>query len=390
MAHNVEKEIDGVIRTVTEMDHTAQEIDDAVDDVEHLKQWHSNPNLLDNWYFADPFDQQGGYVVPPDTPYYSDTALTTLVGAVATYTTVTYVGGMYGAVTVSGTTYYVDWTLAVRGYSGNKYTIERWRTVTSNTVHLITSNGIRVCGNADNTLHSLQTTIENPKQYVGKTVTLSFFVPVNETSDGLTASIWYGAGSVNQTAHSGVTVTVPAGQTGLITCTGVLSDMGDYASANPSIRMLRGTGYFEVSAAKLELGDKQTLARQDENGNWVLIDPPPNKALELAKCQRYLLNVTLLGESSASVRLGVGIAKSATEVDVFVPVPVTMRARPTVTAKDLYFNDGTKMLAATFKANDHSNNGLRLVFTVENGTPGASGILHTGARGGLLLFDANL
>lgn len=31
MAHNVEKEIDGVIRTVTELDHTAQEIDDAVE-----------------------------------------------------------------------------------------------------------------------------------------------------------------------------------------------------------------------------------------------------------------------------------------------------------------------------------------------------------------------
>jgi len=41
-------------------------------------------------------------------------------------------------------------------------------------------------------------------------------------------------------------------------------------------------------AAKLELGSVQTLAHQDASGNWVLNDPPPNKALELAKCQRYL------------------------------------------------------------------------------------------------------
>ena len=38
---------------------------------------------------------------------------------------------------------------------------------------------------------------------------------------------------------------------------------------------------------KLELGPVQTLAHKDENGNWILNDPPPSKALELAKCQRY-------------------------------------------------------------------------------------------------------
>ena len=40
-------------------------------------------------------------------------------------------------------------------------------------------------------------------------------------------------------------------------------------------------------AAKLELGPVQTLAHQDASGNWVLNDPPPDKALELLKCQRY-------------------------------------------------------------------------------------------------------
>lgn len=40
-------------------------------------------------------------------------------------------------------------------------------------------------------------------------------------------------------------------------------------------------------AAKLEEGPNQTLAHQDADGNWVLNDPPPNKALELLKCQRY-------------------------------------------------------------------------------------------------------
>lgn len=44
---------------------------------------------------------------------------------------------------------------------------------------------------------------------------------------------------------------------------------------------------IKIYAAKLELGDHQTLAHKDAEGNWVLNDPPPNYGTELAKCQRY-------------------------------------------------------------------------------------------------------
>ena len=44
---------------------------------------------------------------------------------------------------------------------------------------------------------------------------------------------------------------------------------------------------IKVYATKLELGYLSTLARKDEEGNWVLNDPPPNFQQELAKCQRY-------------------------------------------------------------------------------------------------------
>ncbi len=42
-----------------------------------------------------------------------------------------------------------------------------------------------------------------------------------------------------------------------------------------------------IKHIKLEFGADQTLAHQDANGNWVLIDPLPNPQQELAKCQRY-------------------------------------------------------------------------------------------------------
>lgn len=45
----------GLPEQVDKLDHTAQEIDDAV----ALAPQISNPNLLDNWYFANPVNQRG-------------------------------------------------------------------------------------------------------------------------------------------------------------------------------------------------------------------------------------------------------------------------------------------------------------------------------------------
>lgn len=49
---------------------------------------------------------------------------------------------------------------------------------------------------------------------------------------------------------------------------------------------MTGTTVY-IYAVKLEIGDTQTLGRE-ENGQWVLNDPPPNYALELAKCNMSL------------------------------------------------------------------------------------------------------
>ena len=46
------------------------------------------------------------------------------------------------------------------------------------------------------------------------------------------------------------------------------------------------TSEGHLTAAKLELGSQQTLAHQDENGNWVL-NEIPDYGEQLARCQRY-------------------------------------------------------------------------------------------------------
>ncbi len=47
-----------------------------------------------------------------------------------------------------------------------------------------------------------------------------------------------------------------------------------------------GIGTIELYAFKLELGNQQTLAHQDEDGNWVL-NEPPNFDLQYALCSQY-------------------------------------------------------------------------------------------------------
>lgn len=84
----------------------------------------------------------------------------------------------------------------------------------------------------------------------------------------------------------------------------------------------------QIVAIKLELGTQQTLARKAADGTWALIDPPPNKAEELAKCQRYFYRRK--GTAPYS-NYGNGYINSANGAFIFVNVP-EMRVAPTVTA----------------------------------------------------------
>ena len=74
-----------------------------------------------------------------------------------------------------------------------------------------------------------------------------------------------------------------------------------------------------IEAVKLELGDTQTLAHQ-ENGKWVL-NEMPNYAEELAKCQRYCYRM----EQQYRVR---SVEILADYIRFVVPLPVTLRKTP--------------------------------------------------------------
>lgn len=79
------------------------------------------------------------------------------------------------------------------------------------------------------------------------------------------------------------------------------------------------SGTWTIQAVKLELGSQQTLAHQDENGNWVL-NEIPDYGEELAKCQRYLIPM--------DANSCWGLAESNTSAYLYLPLPVSMRTTP--------------------------------------------------------------
>mgnify|MGYP000951808441 CR=1 FL=1 len=189
---------------------------------------YSNPNLLDNWYFAGGGSQQGGGQFP---------------------------------INQRGATSYAA--------GSADYTIDRWRKNSTSVLSL--TNGYLSL--SDNWIYQrlewAMTSEQIESNMVGKTYTLSVL-----TTDGLfsaTKKIESSAPFIYDTAITNGSIRIQ------------ISDSGPFqavifANSGASINLI---------AAKLELGSVQTLARQDTGGNWVLHDYPPNFQQELAKCQRY-------------------------------------------------------------------------------------------------------
>lgn len=147
--------------------------------------------------------------------------------------------------------------------SQNGYFIDRWKlgaydqtvTVTESGLHWSTTIGIW-CTQV----------LENFDELIGRTLTLSAII------DGVLYSV-----------------------TGVLTESGKLSmkPVGNlFVELTHDEKGFRFVSYnnptptVTILAAKLELGSQQTLAHQDENGNWVL-NEIPDYGEQLARCQRY-------------------------------------------------------------------------------------------------------
>lgn len=218
---------------VDQLDHTAQQIDDGLNIVRGV----SNPNLLDNWYFGNLVNQRGqtSYTTNPNTSIYSIDRWK--------------IWGQYTANdTLSINDGYISFNSNGHGYGGITTAIE--------------SAGLR-----------------------GETLTLSVLGRGRTTG----RSAWI---TIDSYDASDVQNRIYSFYMSFDTIFSIIQKNGLVVPSNSvtlRIQMLSSNddgGIYDFKAVKLELGDQQTIAHQDANGNWVL-NEIPDYGEQLLRCQRY-------------------------------------------------------------------------------------------------------
>ena len=231
---------------------------------------HSNPNLLDNAYWADK-----GYIINQR---------------------------------------------GLDEYTGAGYTIDRWRQ-DGRLRTQITDDYIRITKTELAYNPSFCQLLENFNILSNKLVTISFLYRTN-----ITVQLTVNPNQPSQTPS----ISIPTSDDWNLfsysfIVTGQTNNVFWFQFRNT---ITEENNYFDLRAAKLELGPVQTLAHKDENGNWILNDPPPNKVLELAKCQRYFERLYL--------PRGFILFNNKTNSLVANLFYTPKRTTPTITAQSMY------------------------------------------------------
>lgn len=228
-----------------------------------------NPNLLHNWFFLDPVDQQNGYYALKGTSYYSDPSLTTAKGTLPSNMKVTFVNTVYGSVIIDGGTYYVPFSKMSKGYVGGKYSIDRW--FSSVSFAEWNASGYRLRQESENGFFVQ----DIDRFYIAdkRKVTLSVLLSNGE--------LLTGTGTVPASPTAGVSV--------VNLSVGTLASFECYRRADNRLivqfRLSPGADII-IHAVKLEFGSVQTLAYKDSNNKWVLSEVP-SYASQMAICKQY-------------------------------------------------------------------------------------------------------
>lgn len=204
-------------------------------------------------------------------------------------------------------------------YTSAGYTIDRW-SIEAGAKLKVLEDGVVFTPNPSN-YNTCTQYVENYKELVGKQLTLSVLIEENTCANCL---LWFYGGNTDNF----VCVTMN-GSDKLYSVT--MTPKSNITSLRCGFQGRNSAGSVKILAVKLELGDQQTLAHQDAAGNWVLNDPPPNKAQELLKCMRYQMVFNWTPENFA---VGYGHTVSATAANAFLPAPTLMRTTPTISNTD--------------------------------------------------------
>lgn len=265
--------------------------------------YRTNPNLLDNWYFGRPVNQRNGYYIPAGVKY--NTLSWTEAGTTDKAYPVIGYSGQDPLITVNGTNYIVGKSAQVPGYCAVGYTVDRWWLgFDSGSSSLqLTNDGVIYNAGSSGSYENFSQPYLKESCIVGQLYTISFLVDnfqnVNQVFNNKTGS------NFDITEN-------------LISYTFSYNSTPD---SNPDIgiQLKKGTSTL-IKAAKLELGDTQTLAHK-EGDRWVL-NEVPDYGEQLRRCQRYFVRLTSV--------YGYGWTYNSGIANFLVPLPTTMRANPVI------------------------------------------------------------
>lgn len=242
-------------------------------------------NLLINSDFRDPIDDRGGYVVPPGVALYRDASFESAVGRnTSSWHKVKTLTSKYAEIwnVAETSTFFVEASAAIRGYKGTGHTINGW--------YLNSNTGTTICAIDDSVLKLLCSSNENvarlrrpldEKFKAGTTLTLSALAKVDYDDVNYRCTLRLSKGAALIPPY--IKYTHTNGKYRLFTTTVTLDE--DVSNMCAELFWTDGlpTAEIDIIAGKIDVGNTQTLAHQDENGNWVLNDLPPNRALEALK-----------------------------------------------------------------------------------------------------------
>lgn len=299
---------------------TGGALDTSVTNVSNQLGTFVRPNLLDNWYFGNPVDQRGGKIIPAGIPYYTtpDITLPEVGKTDKAYTVIgikNYSGyGQRATISISGSVYYVWDQYAVRGYTGNGYGVDRWKSWSDKIQMTIVDGGLTVLTTSENATEIIQL-FEQPIP-AGTKLTISAVISKPENS---------GTSGIIRVKYSDNTVGIQANIPLRPMDHEVVSLSGN-AKLDVTGAIIRPAtnGPITIHAIKLELGPTQTLAHR-EGDRWVL-NEVPDYGEQLRRCQRYYYQVHYAQYET------IGFAYDGPEYAfIILPLPTEMRgATPTL------------------------------------------------------------
>ena len=213
-------------------------------------------------------NQRGGYIIPAGVEY-NDLSWNHAGTTDKAYPVIGY-SGQDPLITVNGTNYIVGKSAQVPGYCAVGYTVDRWRMdFDSGSSSLqLTNDGVIYNAGSSGGYENFSQPYLKESCIVGQLYTISFLVDNFQNVNQL----------FNNKTGSNFDITE-----NLISYTFSYNSTPD---ANPDIgiQFKKGTSTL-IKAAKLELGDVQTLAHK-EGDKWVL-NEIPDFGEQLRRCQRY-------------------------------------------------------------------------------------------------------